>query len=369
VVACALHQINVAVALLLLYLLVAKRGLEPLTTKAGLTLVAVIAVSFTAWLGYAYYFTEPNPVAAAGISTHLRQSIRTLLDFPQYNVMWGLFFEMPLASVPAVLGLLWCIDGAARRYPDAARAFLLYVFVLPVLVGGSVETTYRELRYVMHLDVFFLTFIALGIWYWRAVLERLGLSAADTRDPGFVPSAGAAVLALLAFCYVPGPAAAWVAVNREAGMPQGAAAVFKLGFYPDYRTPAEYVLANRDAAREPLITIQPREFYPYLGDIDYWLTTHEFEIENHAYAIDGERRDLYVDVPIISTVRELEAIVADAPGAVWLIAPDAIVTSRSMLSEDLARFIEGLHSRIVYTGLDRDMRVYRIDGREHASAP
>src|SRR5690606_11189764 len=131
-------------------------------TPPCLALVAAIVLSFAAWLGYAYIFTEPNAVAAAGISTHLRQSIRTLLDFPQYNVMWGFFFEMPLASLAAVLGILWCLDGTARREPDAPRAFLLLAFLLPLLVSGSVGTTYRELRYIMHFDAMFLTFVALG---------------------------------------------------------------------------------------------------------------------------------------------------------------------------------------------------------------
>jgi hypothetical protein len=358
--ACALQQINVAVLLVLLYLVVAKRGVRPLATWPGAALLATIGVSFVAWLAYAYYFTEPNAVAAAGISTHVRQSIRTLLDFPQYNVLWGLLFEMPLASVAAILGILWCIDGAARPTPDAPRAFLLYVFVLPLLVSGSIETTYRALRYVMHFDVFFLTFIALGIWHWRAALAALGLEPRLDHGRAWVARAGHAALAVLAFAYVPGPVGAWVTVDREHGVAEGLAAVFKLPFYPDFRTPAAYVSAHRDPVREPLIALQPREFYTYLHDVDYWLTTHAFETENHAYAIDGERRDLYIDAPIISTLQELRAISRASHGPVWLLAPDALVASRTTLTEDLATFIEGLDSAVVYTGLDHDMRVYRL---------
>jgi uncharacterized membrane protein len=365
VLAAALQQINIAVILMLPYLIVARRGIRPLVSPGGLAVLGAIGVWFTAWLAYAYYFTEPNAVAASGLSTHLRQSIRTLLDFPQYNVMWGLFFEMPLASIAAALGLLWCVDGAARRDPDAPRAFLLYTFVLPLIVSGMIATTYRELRYVMHFDVFFLTFIALGIWHWRAVLEALGWTPTGAARDVLAPRAATVALALLAFAYIPGPAAAWIAVNREHGMAQGVDAAFKLSFYPDFRTAAEYVQAHRDPTREPLIALQPREFYTYLRDVDYWLTTHEFETENHAYAIDDQRRDLYVDVPIISTMAELEGIIARAEGAVWLLAPDDLVASRTTLTEDLATFIEGLDSQVVYTGLDQDMRVYRLERNGH----
>jgi hypothetical protein len=354
---------NVAVLLLLLYLIVAQRGVQPLTTRGGLTLVVTIAVWFAAWLAYAYYFTEPNEVAATGLSTHLRQSIRTLLDFPLYNVMWGLFFEMPLASIVAVFGMLWCVDGAARRDPDAPRAFLLYVFVLPLVVSGSVATTFRELRYVMHFDVFFLAFIALGIAHWRDVLAALGLLPSSAiRDSVAASRAGALALAALALVYVPGPVAAWVTVNREHGQPRPIERLFKLSAYPDYRSTSEYLRAHRDAAREPLIALQPRELYTYLRDVDYWLTTHAFETQNHAYAAGDRRLDLYVDVPIISTMRELRAVIDGSPGAVWLAAPDSLVASRTTLTEDLATFIEGLDEQIVYTGLDGDMRVYRLEG-------
>jgi hypothetical protein len=365
VAACVLQQINVAIVLLLLYLIVARDGVRPLTRRGGIALMAAIAAWFFAWLAYAYYFTEPNAAAAAGISTHFRQSIRLLLDFPQYNVLWGLFFEMPLASVAAVLGILWCIDGAARRELDAPRAFLLYVFVLPLLASGSVATTYRELRYVMHFDVFFLTFIALGIAHWRAVIEALGLPPIDERRRAIALPVGTAALAVLAFAYIPGPVAAWVNVNRGYGVARGLEAVFKVPFHPDFRTPADYLLAHRDAAREPLIAMEPREFYVYTRDVDFWLTTNEFEAEQHAYGVDGERRDLYADVPLIRTMAELQSVIAGSPGAVWLTTSDALVARRATLTEDIATFIEGAHAHIVYTGLDDDMRVYRLESRGH----
>jgi hypothetical protein len=362
VLACALQQINVAVLVLLLYLLVAQRGVEPLTSRGGLALVATIGIWFAAWLAYAYYFTEPNEVAAAGISTHVRQSIRTLLDYPLYNVMWGLFFEMPLASIVAVLGMLWCVDGAARRGPEVQRAFLLYVFVLPLVVSGIVATTFRELRYVMHFDVFFLTFVALGVAHWRDVFAALKLlPSLPVRGAVNASRLGTAAAAVLAFVYVPGPVAAWVNVDREHGQAHGVETLFKLSAYPDYRSPSEYIRANRDAAREPLIALQPREFYTYLRDVDYWLTTHAFETENHAYPRDGRRLDIYIDVPIISTMQEVRAVIDGSPGPVWLLASDALVASRTTLTEDLAEFIEGLDEHVVYTGLDGDMRVYRLE--------
>jgi hypothetical protein len=366
VAACALQQMNVAVLLLLLYIIVAQRGAQPLASRGGLALVAMIGIWFAAWLTYAYYFTEPNEVAAAGISTHVRQSIRTLLDFPLYNIQWGLFFEMPLASIVAALGMLWCVDGAARRDPDAPRAFLLYAFVLPLVVSGSVATTFRELRYVMHFDVFFLTFVALGIAHWRDVLAALRLlPTGSSLDSVAVSRVGVTVLLALAFIYVPGPVAAWVNVDREPGEARGIETLFKLSAYPDFRSPAEYLLANRDAAREPLIALQPREFYTYLRDVDYWLTTHAFETENHAYPVDGRRLDIYIDVPIISTMREVRAVIDGSPGVVWLLASDALVASRTTLTEDLATFIEGLDEQIVYTGRDGDMRVYRLEGHRY----
>lgn len=362
VAACALQQMNVAVVLVLLYLLVAQRGIQPLATRAGIAVVATIAVSFAAWLAYAFYFTEPNEVAAAGVSTHLRQSIRTLLDFPQYNIMWGLFFEMPLAALVAVVGLLWCVDGAARPAPDAPRAFLLYVFVLPLFLSGSIATTFRELRYVMHFDVFFLTFVALGIWHWRSVLAAFQLELlARVHESRLLRPAGAVALAVLAFAYVPGPVAVWAVVEREHGVPHGLAASFKLPFHPDFRTPAAYVRENRDPTRELLITLQPREFYPYLGDIDYWLTAHAFETEFHAYAKGQARRDMYVDVPIVSTLDDLRAIIAGSSATVWILASDEVVASRDVLTEDIAAYIDGLRGHIVYTGLDGDMRVYRLE--------
>lgn len=365
VAACALQQINVAVVLLLLYLVVAARGVRPLVSKGGIALMAAIAIWFSAWLAYAYYFTEPNVVAAAGISTHFRQSIRLLLDFPQYNVMWGLFFEMPLASIAAVIGLLWCVDGAARRDPDAPRAFLLYVFVLPLIVSGIVATTYRELRYVMHFDVFFLTFVALGIAHWRAVIEALGLPPIDERRRPMAAPIATAALLVLAFIYIPGPVAAWVNVNRGYGPAQGIETIFKVPFHPDFRTPADYVLAHRDAAREPLIAMEPREYFIYTRDVDFWLTTNEFEFEQHAYGIDGERRDLYADIPLITTMADLRSVIAASPGAVWLLTSDMLVAGRTTLTEDIAEFIEGSRAHIVYTGLDNNMRVYRLESRGH----
>jgi hypothetical protein len=212
----------------------------------------------------------------------------------------------------------------------------------------------------MHFDVLFLTFIALGVAHWRAVIDALGLLPANVGRSVTAARAVTAALAVLAFVYIPGPIAAWVNVNREPGVAQGIGAFFKLPFHPDYRTPAAYVLAHRDPEHEPLITLQPREFYVYLGDVDYWLTAHEFETQNHAYAIAGERRDLYVDVPIVSTLKQLNSILAASPAGVWLLAPDAVIASGTAVTEDVAAFIERQDAQIVYTGLDHDMRVYRL---------
>jgi hypothetical protein len=218
----------------------------------------------------------------------------------------------------------------------------------------------------MHFDVFFLTFIALGVAHWREVLTALRLwPSRGAPDSVTVSRVGATALAALALVYVPGPVAAWVTVDREHGEARGIETLFDLSLYPDFRSPSQYVLANRDAAREPLIALQPREFYTYLRDVDYWLTTHAFETANHAYADGGRRLDLYAAVPIISTMREVRAIIDGSPGAVWLVASDSLVASRTTLTEDLATFIEALDEQIVFTGLDGDMRVYRLEGHRY----
>jgi hypothetical protein len=211
----------------------------------------------------------------------------------------------------------------------------------------------------------FLTFVALGVWHWREVLVALfgrepGSALASGRSWLAGRPVGTVALGVLAFCYTPGPVGAWLTVDREHGMARGVEKAFRLPFRPDYRTAAAYVKEHRDPSREPLITPQPRELYPYTQDVDYWLTTFTFEIENHAYAAAGERRDLYVDAPIVSTLRDLEAIVANSPGPVWLVAPDQIVASRDALSEDIASYIERHRADVVYTALDDDMRVYRL---------
>ena len=62
---------------------------------------------------------------------------------------------------------------------------------------------------------------------------------------------------------------------------------------------------------------------------------------------------------------DLRSVIAGSAGPVWLLTSDKLVAGRTTLTEDIAAFIEGSHAQIVYTGLDNDMRVYRLESRGH----
>ena len=358
-VACLLHQINSAAILFLAYILVARRGLEPLRQSDGITLAAAIVVSFLSWLTYAYLYAEPNEVAAAGISTHFRQSVRFLLDFPQYSVIWGYAFARPLASLSALIGMLWCIEGAAQPKPDRQKLFLLLVFFVPLIVTGLFESTYRNFRYILHLDVFFMSFVVLGLFKWREVLSALGWPAHINLQNSFA-KAVTIVLGVVTISYALNPLRSVLAVERNYGEPTGAAAVLGVPFYPDFRTTAEFVSENRSSG-DSLILLQSREYYSYLGEGAYWLTSNTFEHENQTYVgTDGIRRDAYVDMPVLTSRQELFSVIRDTSGFSWLVAPDHLVQSRETLTDDLADYIDGLDDYLIYTGRDQDMKVYRI---------
>lgn len=357
--ACLLHQINSAVLLFLAYLLIARRGLEPLRRSDGITLAVAIVASFASWLTYAYLFAEPNEVAAAGISTHFRQSIRFLLDFPQYSVVWGYPFARPLSSVAALIGMLWCIDGAARPQPSRQKLFLLLVFLLPLVVTGLFESTYRNFRYILHLDVFFMTFVVLGIFNWREVLLALGWPNRVNLHHSLAKTV-TIVIGVAAVSYSLNPLKSVLAVERDYGEPTGVAAFLGVPFYPDFRTTAEFVSVNRNPG-DSLVLLQSREYYSYLGEGAYWLTSNSFEHENQTYVgAGGVRRDAYVDMPVLTSHRELLSVIRDSAGFTWLIAPDHLVQSRETLTDELANYIEGLDEYLIYTGRDQDTRVYRI---------
>jgi len=354
---CALQLFNVALLAGIALAFAKRRGLAGLREPDVVTAIAMIGTGFAAWLVLALGLDLVGDLRATAAA---KETVKRLLDYPSFFVFWGFPSEYPLMSIPALIGLLWAFDRAARPEPDRPALFLLAAFALPVVLNGLFESRYGFFRYNVPFGPLFFAFVALGLVRWTDVFDAWRPSARPLTRAGV--TAGTAALAALVVVYDASPLRGWLVAQREHDDRSALSDAFKIRGFRDYRSAAEHVLQHA-APGDEILTFECREYFNYIGRLDYCLISGTYRSGDEliqTYVHDGVLRDLYVAVPLITSAKELERTLRKTPGTKWLLASTSVLDNDQAIGADFRRLLEDNAHRVVHVARDGDTMVYRF---------
>ncbi|MBN1236901.1 MAG: hypothetical protein JXB36_00295, partial [Gammaproteobacteria bacterium] len=361
---CALQLFNLALLTLLGLAFVKREGLAAARRPDVLFAAGLIAVSFAAWIALAAGLgLAPGGMQGEG----LKDTIRSLLDYPHFFVFWGYPREWPMLSVVAVIGGLYAFDRASRRTavppPGEARAagFLLLALGTPLIVNGLFDTSFELFRYNVPFNSLYFTFVALALLRWREVVAAAAPAGRRLVPGARAAAAGTAALALLVLSFDLNPLRAWLVTQQDYRNEEPLYRAFDLERRPDFKTPAAY-LASHAADEDTIIVLDSREYYNYLGELDYWVRTGVYE--SQTYSRDGTLHDLYIGTPLLMSLAELKGVLEQPGRRKWLAASDSMLASTRAVSDDIKQFIREQDEHVVYVGRDGTSKVYRFDTRQ-----
>ncbi len=359
---CAVHLFNLALIAALALAFVRREGLRAFRAPEVIFALALIAVSFVGWLALTVSLDLLR--VPGGVGATIKEAIRQQLNYPRFFVFWGYAREYPLTTVPALLGGLWLFDRIARPRPDPAALFVAAALALPLVLNGMFESRYANFRYNVPFMTLFFVFVALGILKWREVY--LAWCEALGRGPGAAArwprTAGTALLIAIVAVYDFNPMKSWLVARLDHSEPSALQTFFGIGGFRDFRSTANYV-ETQAAPGDTLMTFECREYYNYLGRMDYCIVSNTYrsgEQMIQTYVDDGIIRDLYVDAAMILDLEALQRALADARGDTWLLVSDVIFRNPANFPADVVQFLAANEDHIVYRTGSRSTMVYRF---------
>jgi hypothetical protein len=357
------HQFNLVCLTLVAMLISLKSGIRGIRNPAWYWPTSICISILFLWL-LAITVVEPfflleNPWSENG----LRKTFRALFDYPNFNLFWSFVLNMPLLSVPLALGTMWGIERVSRNKPDPLAIFLVGGFWGVLFFNGILKTKFEFFRYNLHLDPFFLMLVVIGLLAVPWFLSELGFPLPDKlRDRAFKR---VAFMAMAAFMVVGvHPAAAVLTSTRDYAESSYFYSLYGLDTYDDFKTPAEYVRSRLDED-DIILVMDSREYWNYIGRVDYWIRSDNFE--RQTYRLQGQAYDRYLGVPVVSTESQLAAIIGDNRGGdTWIIFSQSRLSQTRWISPGLKAYLKNLDDHIVYKGLDGQTVVVRIPNESTA---
>ncbi len=356
VAACAAAQLfNLALLAAFVLAFVKRTGLPALRSAEVLTAGAVIAASFAIWV-LAALFAQIDLGPLQQLT--LRTVVRELLDFPYFYIFWGFPNEWPLAAAVASLGALVAFHRAAHR-ADAAAGFALLALAGPIVGNALFSSPFEIFRYNAAFNTLFFIFIALAFVRWRELVPAWRPTLPRPLLSRSAAALGTTLLVLLVTAYDLNPLRGWLAVERQYSNDGALYRTFGITAYSDFKTTAAFVASNA-SPQDLIVTPDSREYYNYLGRVDYWLRSGRYA--DQSYKRGGALRDLYVDAPLIKTMHDFKAVLATPNRTKWVLASSAALKDPMVpVAPEIRAFLRNAEQRVVYVGLDRDRKVYRFE--------
>ena len=286
--------------------------------------------------------------------------IKSLFEFPRFRMVMAYPQYRPVMCLAALAGAGVIFDRIARPDPDRRSIMLAGLFAVSYLTVGLFDSTYSHFRYVLHADVFFMALAGLGISQFARATESWRRSRKDDSPMSEGATVPYIVTSALLILLAVNPVRAVFAVSRDYVVNGPIANSMDLGSWPDFKTTSEFISRNLRPT-DRILVLNPREFYNYLGRIDGWIRSTDYYVQT--FERSGRPHDKYIDVPLILTVEELKAAIADAPGRTWLPFSRNIFGYEKFggVEPQIAEFLKDSASREVMVGRDGSMVVYLFD--------
>jgi uncharacterized membrane protein len=351
------HQFNLVLLTLATMLMSLKGGLEGIRNPAwyrpaicclSIFILWVLAIAIISVL-----FQSEVPLASQG----MRKFLRALFDYPDFRLYWSFVLERPLLFLPLALGTMWGIDKISKDRPDATALFLVGGFWLVLFVNGILKTKFDFFRYNLHMDVFYLMLVVIGLYSVPALLANLGIPSSTSLRKycgGRILTVIAAVIAIAGV----NPVAATLTSTRSYKETAFPYVWLGLDHYDDFATPAAYV-RDRLQENDIVLVLDPREFWNYIGRVDYWIWSDNYQ--SQTYIEDGRARDLYLGIPVLHSLEDVKAVLDGYhAGNIWILYSKARLDRTRWISEDLKSYLNGLEDHVVYVGHDEQTVVIEL---------
>lgn len=336
------HQFTLALILIVMYAGLKRRGaaalLESDTRKLAVFVIVALALWMlvSIWLGYSV--------------ADLKFVIKQLFEYPRFRLFWAYPLYRPLMTVAAVVGFVILFDRWARERGDSSSGMLILGLLCTYCTVGMFATDYSHFRYVMHADMFFIPIVAAGMLAITDYVVRLSRSRLNLNKGTANRDIPSMTVVIVLFIVVANPLRAVLAVDREYVLDSWLENAMRLGSYPDYKTTSEYILANRQEG-DQILTLEPREYYNYVGPINGWIQSRNFE--SQAAWWGGKPHDRYIGAPILQTLDEVTSVIDTHIGRTWLPFNSRILTTdRRSVDDEIASYLEANMFRRAMVGAD-----------------
>jgi hypothetical protein len=351
------HQFNVVIVVLALILINLKSGIggirHPAWYRPALLCFAILLV----WLAVITVLALVSPSEVELVSRGPRKLLRALVDYPNFRLFWSFVFERPLLSIPLALGTMWSVDKIARDRPDHVALFLVGSFWVVLFANGALNTKFEFFRYSLHVDPFFLMLVITGLLNIPYLMTRLDIARPQLAKEKSWNIASVWIVAAIAIIGV-NPLGAAPTSARDYTESEFPYRVLGLEHYVDFKTPAEFVI-ERMRQDDLVLVIDPREYWNYLGRVDYWIRSTDYE--SQTYQDHGRARDLYLGIPLIHGLEELEATINNHAGQnVWILFSKERLARTPSITPDIKTYLTDLSGHIAYTGRDQQTVVIRL---------
>ena len=354
------HQFNLVLLTLVMMLILLKGGIKEIRNPAWYRPAIVCLAIFFLWLIAIAIINTSLHTEIAMADLGFRKMLRALVDYPNFRLFWSYILARPLLTLPLALGTLWGIDKISRDRPDAIALFLVGGFWLVLFANGILKTKFEFFRYNLHVDPFFLMLVVAGLFAIPSLLEKFGISlpaALKTRSSRRIYPLVVATIAIAGV----NPIAAILTSDRDYTETTFPYTALGLDRYDDFKTPAAYV-SDHLQDDDIILVLEPREYWNYIGRVDYWLRTSNYE--SQTYQERGRAYDRYLGIPVLHSSDEVRAMLAGHNrGSVWILFSRDKLARTPWVSADLKAFLNGLDDHIVYVGRDGQTVVVRLADR------
>ncbi len=348
------HQFNLVALTLVIMLISLKGGIKEIKNPAWYWPAMCCLLIFFLWLATVAIISVSFQTEIATAAQGFRKLLRALIDYPNFRLFWSYVLERPLLSLPLALGTLWGIDKISRDRPDATALFLVGSFWLVIFINGVLETKFEFFRYNLHVDPFFLMLIVAGLFSAPELLTKLGVSLPGLPNKYLGGRVWAVAVATIAIAGV-NPFAAVLTSARDYTETTFPYTSLGLDSYDDFKTPAAYV-SDHLQDDDIVLVLDPREYWNYIGRVDYWIRTSNYE--SQTYQERGRALDRYLGIPLLHSEDEVKAVLAGRNA--WILFSRARLAQTSWISSELKLYLNSLDDHVVYVGRDRQTVVIQI---------
>ncbi|MGH8287280.1 MAG: ArnT family glycosyltransferase [Steroidobacteraceae bacterium] len=259
-----------------------------------------------------------------------RPSVWPFIALSQYSLVAA---AAAIAGVAASLILL----ARRQRVPDFMLLFVLGVWA-PLLVIGVLKW-YVPLRYTEG-QVLPLLLVGCATAQWLVVRWE--------------PVRRHALTAVFAGLLFVNP----LALARTVGA--------EYAIHPDHKGAAAFIRSQHLAPEDIVLAEDVLQQTYYLGNVDYWLVAR-YVAARFTRDVDGELRDIYTNVPALTTAEELEALIARTDrGAIYVIGSGENQEDgrRHMRGPEIFEALQSPRFEVVYEGRDGLTKVWKIARRQ-----